>query len=259
MEEVRIKISISESPEFTSEINGICPNDPVYFEQMNDIIKRLLENDGALKKTIDEVFQLGNEKKNELVENLIAMGVSASTDETWAELLDKILNMTNTSSDTVTTETLLEGYTAHNAAGELITGTMPEKADTTVDTTKVTQDGNYTYFGVPEGHYNENSKVRAINSDLIGEIYDAFVAAGVTPTEQTPEALIAAVTTLKQQSYNSGKADGAASPADRAISVRGEIVNDGRGTYQGIRITFPKGNCQVHNQEYATWYLSQMI
>ncbi len=137
---------------------------------------------------INQVFALGNEKKQQLVSNLIAMGVQADTSDTWEELLDKM-------------------------------------------------------------------------SMVFESIYDAFVAAGVIPTAQTPEALVAAISTLKQQSYNSGKADGAASPADRAISVRGEIVNDGRGTYQGLRINFPnKGTyCQVHNQEYATWYLSQMI
>lgn len=43
-----------------------------------------------------------------------------------------------------------------------------------------------------------------INSDLIGDIYDAFVAAGVTPTAKTPDALVAAVTTLKNNSVASG-------------------------------------------------------
>ena len=211
---------------------------------------------------INKLFMLGNENKQTLVDNLIAMGIEASTEDTWGTLLDKILDMTDTSKDTVTAPVLFEGYTAHDSNGDLITGAMVDNAGVTVDAEQVTQDDTYTYFSIPQdGHYDQDSKVRTINSNLIGEIYDAFVAAGVTPTEQTPEALIAAVTTLKQQSYNSGKADGAASPADRAISVRGEIVNDGRGTYQGLRINFPnKGTyCQVHNQEYATWYLSQMI
>ena len=42
---------------------------------------------------INEVFQAGNEKKQKLVENLIAVGVEASTDETWEELLNKIDNV----------------------------------------------------------------------------------------------------------------------------------------------------------------------
>ena len=115
---------------------------------------------------INEVFQIGNEKKNKLVENLVAMGISASTEETWEELLNKVLDMTDTSDDTVTKAVLLENYTAHDASGAQITGDMPERASVTVDTTGVTQDSSYTYFGVPEGHYDKNSKVRAINSDI---------------------------------------------------------------------------------------------
>ena len=120
---------------------------------------------------INEVFQLGNEKKNKLVENLVAMGINASTDDTWEELLNKVLDMTDTSKDTVNENVLLAEYTAHSAEGELITGIMPERASVTVDTTGVTQDSSYTYFGVPAGHYDENSKVRAINSDLSSGIY----------------------------------------------------------------------------------------
>ena len=115
---------------------------------------------------INEVFQSGSEKKNKLVENLTAMGIQASTEETWEALLDKVLDMTDTSQDTVTAAALLDGYTAHDATGEQITGEMPEWANVTVDTTGVTQDDEYTYAGIPEGHYNESSKVRLINSDL---------------------------------------------------------------------------------------------
>ena len=98
---------------------------------------------------INEVFQLGNEKKNKLVENLVAMGINASTDDTWEELLNKVLDMTDTSKDTVNANVLLAEYTAHDTEGEPITGIMPERASVTVDTTGVTQDSSYTYFGVP--------------------------------------------------------------------------------------------------------------
>lgn len=272
----------TETPVFSERLDILDPTDPGHADILNPINKQIFENTLYLKGkineyigntdnpdsgmgfvegikadnvvgAINEVFQSGNEKKQKLVSNLVAMGIEADTSDTWETLLDKILDMTDTSSDTVTTETLLEGYTAHNAAGELITGTIPEKAGTTVNTTGVTQDSSYTYFGVPEGHYDENSKVRAINSDLLDDIYNAFVAAGVTPTAKTSEALIAAVTTLKQQA--------SANPTNRAIPVRGEIVNDGVGEFQGIRIKFLNTNqyAQVHNQQTATWYLNQMI
>ncbi len=119
---------------------------------------------------INKVFIFGNEAKNKLVDNLVAMGVEASTDDTIGQLIDKILEMTNTSEDTVTAAVLLDGYTAHNAAGEQITGIMPELAGVTVDATGTTQDSDYTYFEMPAGHYDENSKVRSANSNL-GSVY----------------------------------------------------------------------------------------
>ena len=115
---------------------------------------------------INKVFLLGSENKQKLVDNLIAMGIDASTDDTWGTLLDKVLDMTDTSGDTVTAEALLTGYTAHNAAGEQITGAIPELAGVTVDATKTTQDDAYTYFNMPPGHYDANSKVRSANSNL---------------------------------------------------------------------------------------------
>lgn len=174
---------------------------------------------------INEVFQLGSEKKNKLVENLTVMGIKASTDETWEELLDKVLDMTDTSKDTVTAEVLLEEYTAHDAKGEPITGIMPERASVTVDTTGVTQDSSYTYFGVPEGHYDENSKVRAINSDLLGDIYDAFVAIGITPAACNSTELSSAVS----NAYDKGASDTAAQIAG-SVSIDFDKSNSYNGS-----------------------------
>ena len=42
---------------------------------------------------INEVFQLGSEKKKQLVENLTALGITASTGETWEMLLGKVLDL----------------------------------------------------------------------------------------------------------------------------------------------------------------------
>ncbi len=97
---------------------------------------------------INKLFTQGNENKQTLVDNLIAMGIQASTDDTWGTLLDKVLDMTDTSRDTVTAATLLAGYTAHNASGDPITGTMPEKGAWTANTTG---NGNVP---IPAGHHN---------------------------------------------------------------------------------------------------------
>ena len=124
---------------------------------------------GNLVGAINEVFRSGNEKKRRLVSNLIAMGMQADTSETLDGLIDKVLEMTNTLEDTVTEAVLLEGYTAHDATGEQVTGIIPERAAVTVDALSVTQDDAYTYFGVPEGHYNAASKVRTANSNLVSK------------------------------------------------------------------------------------------
>ncbi len=97
---------------------------------------------------INKLFMQGNENKQKLVDNLIAMGIQASTDDTWGTLLDKVLDMTDTSRDTVTAATLLAGYTAHNASGDPITGTMPNKGAWTANTTG---NGNVP---IPAGHHN---------------------------------------------------------------------------------------------------------
>ncbi|MDE6055698.1 MAG: hypothetical protein K2G55_18525 [Lachnospiraceae bacterium] len=115
---------------------------------------------------LNEVFTLGSDNKQKLVDNFTAMGMHASTDDSWGTLINKILDMTDTSKDTVTVDVLLAGYTAHDATGELVNGGMDEYAAVTVDATNVTQDSDYTYFEMPAGHYDENSKVRSQNSNL---------------------------------------------------------------------------------------------
>ena len=149
----------TNNPVFSDKIPIVERADLVNYENKTKSEKQLLQNDLVLKARMDkylgsddnpegpefaegieaedvigainEVFQLGSEKKKQLVENLTALGITASTSETWEMLLGKVLNLINTSSDTVTAETLLSGYTAHNAAGTKITGTLADKTGTT--------------------------------------------------------------------------------------------------------------------------------
>jgi hypothetical protein len=144
----------SENPAFSEKIRIVEESDLVNAENDAAASKQLLQNDLVLSARLDkclgsvesgleldegiasdtligavnEVFQFGSESKQKLVENLTAMGVAASTDDTWGTLLDKILDMTDTSRDTVTAAALLSGYTAHDAAGAKITGTLADKS-----------------------------------------------------------------------------------------------------------------------------------
>ena len=148
----------SDNPVFSDKIPIVERADLVNWENKTKSEKQLLQNDLVLKARIDkylgsddnpegpefaegieaedvvgainEVFQLGSEKKKQLVENLTALGITASTGETWEMLLGKVLDLIDPSKDTVTAETLLSGYTAHNAAGTKITGTLADKTGT---------------------------------------------------------------------------------------------------------------------------------
>lgn len=159
----------SDNPVFSDKIPIVERADLVNWENKTKSEKQLLQNDLVLKARIDkylgsddnpegpefaegiqsedvigainEVFQLGSEKKKQLVENLTALGITASTGETWETLLNKVLSLINTSSDTVTTETLLSGYTAHNATGAKITGTLADKTGTTDYNAEASIDG----------------------------------------------------------------------------------------------------------------------
>ena len=164
------------NPVFSDKISIVEEDDLVNAENDTAAAKQLIENDLALalrvnnalgyddngeppsfaegldaKNVIDAINKLflqGNENKQTLVDNLIAMGIQASTDDTWGTLLDKVLDMTDTSRDTVTAAALLAGYTAHNASGDPITGTMPNNGAWTANTTG---NGNVP---IPAGHHN---------------------------------------------------------------------------------------------------------
>ena len=147
-----------ENPIFSDKISIVEEDDLVSAENDTAASKQLLQNDLVLQARMDkylgsddntegpefaegiqsedvigainEVFQLGSEKKKQLVENLTALGITASTGETWEMLLGKVLDLIDPSKDTVTAETLLNGYTAHNAAKTKITGTLADKTGT---------------------------------------------------------------------------------------------------------------------------------
>ena len=153
-----MKYYTSDNPVFSDKILIVERADLVNYANKTESDKQLLQNDLVLKARIDkylgsddnpegpefaegiqsedvigainEVFQLGSEKKKQLAENLTALGITSSANETWEQLLGKVLDLIDPSKDTVTAETLLSGYTAHNAAGTKITGTLADKTGT---------------------------------------------------------------------------------------------------------------------------------
>lgn len=70
---------------------------------------------------------------------------------------------------TATASQILSGKTAY-VDGKKVTGSMGNKAGTTVEASAVTQDDTNTYFNVPiAGYYDTNSKVYTPNSNLGGD------------------------------------------------------------------------------------------
>ncbi|GIO42460.1 hypothetical protein [Paenibacillus apis] len=67
----------------------------------------------------------GNERKSEVVAALVALGVSASTSDTWATLISKMTAIIKATGN-ATAADVLAGKTASNANGP-ITGTMPNR------------------------------------------------------------------------------------------------------------------------------------
>lgn len=50
-------LQVAEEPEFTRNIPGIDPNDPVHFAQMNGILEKLLGNDVFLDKLANKMIE----------------------------------------------------------------------------------------------------------------------------------------------------------------------------------------------------------
>lgn len=153
-----------------------------------------------LSAAIVKVFQLGNENKQTLVSNLIAMGVEADTSETWESLLAKVLTISSGGSggtveiklncgDTYTipegttgtvtanslasqtqgtavTSNIINGKTAY-VNGAKITGTIPDKSGATMPATTVSASGDSILITIPtSGFYNTLSKLSIAKSSV---------------------------------------------------------------------------------------------
>lgn len=259
-----MKKYIPENPVFSTEFNIIERADLVNAQTHNASVMQLMDNEAALKKQIDsclgsvegdkpqfadgiksdnvvdavnEVFQLGSEKKAQLAENLTAMGTTSSADETWEQLLDKVLDMTDTSGDTVTAPVLLTGYTAHDASGEQIGGNMPEMAAVTVEAVSTTQDSEYTYLEMPEGHYDAASKVRTKNSNITPQY-----------TYQTLNLEFGADSTLTKTAYTSFP--------NKALGVSKQSHAWGGKTRYNISVT---GNTITYSRDASTSNVSTCL
>ena len=202
--------------EKTQNLELIMPdvNETYNVETVTNVNSQIIDNAvgdiNTMKATLDvsdlsaaivKVFQLGNENKQTLVSNLIAMGVEADTSETWESLLAKVLTISSGSGSVGSVEVRLncgdtyvipEGTTGTVTANSLasqtqatavasnmvygktayvngnkITGTIPDKSGATVPATTVSASGDNIVINIPaSGFYNTLSKLSIAKSSV---------------------------------------------------------------------------------------------
>ena len=102
---------------------------------------------------------------SKLVKNNTVLGITGNSS-----------NMDTSGCDAAAAQ-ILSGKKA-GVKGNVVTGTMVNRAGTTVQAAAVTQDDDNTYFAVPEAaYYDKNSKIATANSNLSKNISFTFVAA----------------------------------------------------------------------------------
>lgn len=127
--------------------------------------------------------QLGNERKADVVAALVAIGVSASTSETWTQLINKISAIIR-ATGSANVGQVLAGVPFSNGTGNNRTGTMPNRG--AISQTITTQGGAVT---IPDGYHNGAGVISASFANLIAAyIKDGVNIGGVVGNAKVGEA-----------------------------------------------------------------------
>ncbi|RAR39686.1 hypothetical protein DP091_29765 [Paenibacillus sp. MDMC362] len=94
--------------------------------QLSNATNGIRENVAATEKAVGQAFQAGNERKAEVVAALVAIGVQASTSETWAQLIPKIAAVIRATGD-ATVSDVIAGKAFSNATANGLTGNIPDR------------------------------------------------------------------------------------------------------------------------------------
>lgn len=173
--EVREELQDIEIPDASLTQAGIV--------QLSNEINGSRENVAATEKAVSRAFQAGNERKAEVVAALVALGVSASTSETWAQLIPKMASIIRATGNAAAAD-LLAGKTASNASGPF-TGTMPDRGAITI-----TPSGTAAVT-IPDGAY-KGAKVAQVSVPAAKVLNDTAIAgiAGTMPNQGTKTSTI---------------------------------------------------------------------
>ena len=130
-------------------------------DNTNKKIKMQVPSDGKYSKknylyqTFSNIASLIGLTSAKLLKNNTVLGITGNSN-----------NMDTSSCDAAAAQ-ILSGKKA-GVKGNIVTGTMVNRAGTTVQAAAVTQDDDNTYFAVPEAaYYDKNSKIATANSNLV--------------------------------------------------------------------------------------------
>ncbi|WP_315793183.1 tail fiber protein [Paenibacillus sp. BIC5C1] len=115
----------------------------------------------ATESAVAAAFQYGVERKSEVVAALNSIGVSASTSETWDQLIPKIAAVIRATGN-ATAAQVLAGSTFSNTTANGIAGTMVNRGAVSQNITS--QNGSYT---IPAGYHNGLGIIKAVFANLI--------------------------------------------------------------------------------------------
>lgn len=203
------------------------------------------ETVAATEKAVGLAFQAGNERKAEVVAALVAIGVQASTSESWAQLIPKIAAVIRATGDASAGD-VLAGKIFSNVNGNGLIGTMPNRGaggTVTPGTTDQTKAAGYyssaiTILGDADlvaGNFPNDVNLFGIQGALErlttadrNAIIAAIVSKGVAATSADTNAQLA----TKIRQINTGSLV-EYSVADRQVTTT-------LGTYYNI-VDIPKG------------------
>ncbi|MDN8590922.1 phage tail protein [Paenibacillus sp. 11B] len=143
--------------------------------QLSDATDGSRSDVAATEKAVGLAFQAGVERKAEVVAALNSIGVSASTSETWDQLISKIAAVIR-ATGSATSAQVLTGVTFSNGTGNNRAGTMADNGAITKNITN--QNEAYT---VPEGYHNGAGIVQAIITNLAAGNIRSGVSVGGVP------------------------------------------------------------------------------
>lgn len=149
-------------------------------DAINSTVKDKAATPSAVKVAYDEATaakQLGVEQKNNVVAALNSIGVTASTSETWEQLILKMAAVIR-ATGTATSAQVLSGVPFSNASANGLTGTMIEQGAVSGKITK--QNG---LFAIPAGYHNGLGLISAVFENLMASnIRENIVVGGITGT-----------------------------------------------------------------------------